>query len=92
MKPELKILTWNCNGAFRRKFAFIQSFESDIVIIQECENPEKSTDIEYKNWASNYLWIGDNKNRGLGIFAQEILKLKNLTGKLKERSISFLAV
>lgn len=58
-------------------------FDSDILIIQECEDPEKSTDLEYKKWASNYLWIGDNKNRGLGVFAKSQINITKLNWELK---------
>jgi len=63
----MKIITWNCNGAFRKKFYLLDKFNADILIIQECENPAKSVN-DYKDWANNYLWIGQNKNKGLGIF------------------------
>ena len=71
----MRIITWNCNGALRRKFHKIEQFKADIVIIQECENPEQTADKIYKKWASNFLWIGENKNKGLGIFCKDPLKL-----------------
>jgi exonuclease III len=67
----MKIITWNCNGAFRKKFHALLQFNADIIVIQECENPAESKDLEYNNWAKNYLWIGDSKNKGLAIFAKE---------------------
>ena len=74
----LQILTWNCNGAFRKKYQALDLFDADICIIQECENPETSTDEKYKSWRSNFLWIGENKNKGLGIFAKDRIKLEAL--------------
>lgn len=74
----MKIVTWNCNGAFRKKFEQLIHIDADIYIIQECEDPEKCNDQAYKNWASNYLWIGNNKNSGLGVFAKEDISLKPL--------------
>lgn len=66
----MKIITWNCNGAFRKKFHLLDSYNADILIIQECENPQLSTK-EFKNWVGeNYLWEGNNKNKGLGIFVR----------------------
>ena len=65
----MKILTWNCNGALRNKFEFLDSFGADVLVIQECEDPSKYKG-EYVNWASNYAWTGDNKNRGLGVFVK----------------------
>ena len=74
----LKLLSWNCNGALRRKFEFLQEFNADIHIIQECENPAETNNQRYKEWARNHLWIGDNKNKGLGIFAKPEVLLKPL--------------
>jgi endonuclease/exonuclease/phosphatase family metal-dependent hydrolase len=74
----LKIVTWNCNGAFRKKYDAISEYNADIYVIQECENPMESVDKTYKNWAKNYLWIGDNKNKGLAVFANSLIQLDNL--------------
>lgn len=74
----MRIITWNCNGALRRKFDRLVELEADVFIIQECENPETTLDKKYKDWAKNCLWIGDNKNRGLGIFTSEKVSIKKL--------------
>ena len=73
----MRIINWNCNGAFRKKFKQLEQFEADIIVIQECEDPESSNDKIYKEWAKNFIWIGDNKNKGLGIFCTESLKISN---------------
>ncbi|WP_323755665.1 endonuclease/exonuclease/phosphatase family protein [Roseivirga sp.] len=65
----MKIVTWNCNGAFRKKFEAISAIKADIYVIQECENPKECKDEKYNSWAKNYLWIGDTKNKGIGIFS-----------------------
>ena len=66
----MTIVTWNCNGAFRKKYHLFDDIIPDIFVIQECENPKTST-IEYKKWANNnYLWIGKGENKGIGIFAR----------------------
>ena len=74
----MKIVTWNCNGAFRKKFDNISDFDADIYIIQECENPAEIGHSEYLNWAGNYLWMGDTKNKGLGIFTKTDIKIEKL--------------
>ncbi|MBB6630723.1 endonuclease/exonuclease/phosphatase family protein [Clostridium algidicarnis] len=72
----MRVISWNCNGAFRKKYKAIQELNSDIYIIQECENPAMTKDDEYKKFASNYLWVG-YKNKGLAIFAKDTISLKD---------------
>ncbi|MDT7827045.1 endonuclease/exonuclease/phosphatase family protein [Pricia sp. S334] len=74
----MKILTWNCNGALRNKFEHLSSFKADIHVIQECENPVEIKHDKYRKWAENHCWIGDSKNRGIGIFADKSIKLDKL--------------
>lgn len=78
MYKKLNILTWNCGGALRKKYDSISKLDTDIYIVQECEDPEGTSDKHYKEWAKNYLWTGDNKHKGLGIFAKENVKIENL--------------
>lgn len=65
----MRIVTWNCNGALRRKFHHLDQFAADVVVVQECEDPAQS-DSEYMKWAGVYVWRGKNKNKGIGVFAR----------------------
>ena len=76
-KPNMKILTWNCNGAFRKKFYLLDRFEADVFVIQECEDPSHISG-DYADWTKNYLWVGKNKNKGLGVFSKLEFPLKDL--------------
>lgn len=59
----MKITTWNCNGALRKKFGALEKLQSDIYLVQECENPVLTKNSKYQEWSNNHLWIGDNKNK-----------------------------
>jgi hypothetical protein len=37
----MKIITWNCNMAFRKKADLILAHKPDILIVPECEHPDK---------------------------------------------------
>ena len=81
----MRIVTWNCNGALRKKTAPLDELEADVLVVQECEDPKMST-AAYKEWAGCYLWQGVNKNKGVGIFARNGHVLKELDWS-GERSI-----
>ena len=67
----MKIVSWNACMRFRDKCIDISEFDADIYVIPECEDPAKSQSKKYKEFATNYLWIGNDKNKGLGIFAKD---------------------
>jgi endonuclease/exonuclease/phosphatase family metal-dependent hydrolase len=76
----LKIVTWNCSGAFRKKFSYLKEYDADIYIIQECENPKAllRASEEYYQFALNSIWAGNNKNKGLGIFVKNNVSIEKL--------------
>jgi len=58
----MKIITWNCNLNFSKKFENLEAFDSDIIIIQECERLK--TDF-FPN--HNFFWTGRIESKGLGV-------------------------
>jgi exodeoxyribonuclease-3 len=65
----MKLITWNCQGAYRKKADAILKWQPDILVVQECERPDKlvfnSTTIQ----PNDVYWHGDNVHKGLGIFS-----------------------
>lgn len=60
--------------AFRKKADFILTLKPDILIIPECEHPDKlifSTDTLKP---TQTLWFGKNRNKGLAIFSYSNFK------------------
>lgn len=74
----MRIVSWNCNGAFRKKSHLLKELNADVLVIQECEDPAHSQDLHYKHWATNYLWTGGSRHKGLGVFAAPDVRLEPL--------------
>ncbi|NLY75525.1 MAG: endonuclease/exonuclease/phosphatase family protein [Firmicutes bacterium] len=73
----MKIVTWNCNMAFRKKWIKInEAFDPDIMVIQECEAPDKLGSTIGSQY--EILWIGDNSNKGLAVISKNHIKAKQL--------------
>ncbi len=73
----MRLVTWNCNGGFRRKFEQLDALDADILVIQECEDPAQST-AEYRAWAGAHAWVGYGKNKGIGIFPRRGQSIERL--------------
>ena len=55
--------------AFRKKAHFILKHEPDILIVQECEHPDKLLFAAGTSKPTAMLWYGNNQNKGMGIFS-----------------------
>ena len=77
----MKIVSWNCRGAFRDKYTKVAKYDADIYVISEAENPEKYADNreygEYLNYISDYNWLGDEEDKGILIFSKNNIKVEN---------------
>ena len=65
----MKIIGWNCNGAFRKKYDEIMVSKPDILIVSECENPQRLKMENLNPQPKDFKWFGDNPNKGIGIFS-----------------------
>ena len=74
----MRIITWNCNMAFRRKAGHILGLRPDIVVVPECECIDKLKFPTETKKPTSILWFGKNVNKGLGIFSYGDTKLKLL--------------
>jgi exonuclease III len=58
----MKIISWNCNLNFAKKYEHVESLDADVLIIQECENLKE----DYFS-GRKFFWTGRIQNKGLGI-------------------------
>lgn len=65
----MKIITWNCNMAFRNKAGFILAHKPDILIVPECEHPDKLLFPTDTPKPTDIVWFGKNPNKGLAVFS-----------------------
>lgn len=72
----MKIISWNCNGAFRRKYPLLEADKADIWVVQECESPEYLKSREIPLPTEDIVWCGKRSCKGLGIFAFNGYKLQ----------------
>ena len=72
----MKLITWNCQGAFRKKADQILSHRPDILVIQECEHPKKLVFSSTTQQPNDIVWIGDNQHKGIGVFSYNNFKFQ----------------
>jgi exodeoxyribonuclease-3 len=65
----MRLISWNCQGAFRKKAAYILRQKPDILVVQECECAEKLVfPSNVKKPLASY-WYGTNPHKGMGLFS-----------------------
>lgn len=64
----MKIISWNCNGAFRKKFKFLFEYHPDVLVVSESESPHFLKEHCEGIPCSSHVWDGDRVFCGLSIF------------------------
>ena len=65
----MRLISWNCQGAFRKKADYILRQKPDLLIVQECESIEKLAFEATKLKPTASYWYGSNPHKGVGIFS-----------------------
>ncbi|RYY94543.1 MAG: endonuclease/exonuclease/phosphatase family protein [Chitinophagaceae bacterium] len=74
----MKVIAWNCNMAFRKKAPAILAHAPDILVVPECEHPDKLLFAAGVPRPTDSLWFGDNLNKGLGVFSYSGYRFRTL--------------
>jgi exodeoxyribonuclease III len=72
----MRLVIWNCNMAFDRKFEALVKLRPDIAIVSECANPDILKLKAPRFTPTDCVWVGENKHKGLSIFAFNGFKLE----------------
>ena len=77
----MRIISWNCQGGYRKKIDNILEIKPDIVVIQECENLERLRAFCKEKIPLKSFWFGGfYPHRGVGVFFYkdyQILSMEN---------------
>ncbi|NPV54927.1 MAG: endonuclease/exonuclease/phosphatase family protein [Firmicutes bacterium] len=71
----MRVITWNCNRAFRKKSKRIVDLNPHIVVVPECENPGMTRDGDWISDFDGWRWFGDNNHQGVGVFVRRKVKI-----------------
>ncbi|CAN5490986.1 endonuclease/exonuclease/phosphatase family protein [soil metagenome] len=72
----MRIVTWNCRGAFARKSEALFALKADLAIIQECSKKDSEA---LQLAGHNNLWFGpEDAKKGIAIFYEVLWKLSLL--------------
>lgn len=66
---EMKLVSWNCQGGFRNKANAILQKRPDILVVQECESPEKLKFNDSTPQPNQLYWHGEHVHKGLAVFS-----------------------
>jgi exonuclease III len=76
----MRIITWNCQGAFRRKADIILSHKPDILVVQECEQLYDLSFHTSDHPIKFHHWHGDSKHKGIAIYSFSDYTIELLSG------------
>ena len=74
----MRIIEWNCQGAFRLKNKEVFELRPDILIVPECEREEKLEFGKLTPKPNDFLWYGDTGKKGIAIFSFSDYKFRQL--------------
>ena len=65
----MRLVAWNCCMALHRKYAALMALAPDIAVVSECAEPGRLCHKAPGFRPGDAVWVGDNPNKGLGVFA-----------------------
>jgi exodeoxyribonuclease III len=75
----MRLISWNCQGAFRKKADLILALHPDVLVIQECEHPDKYIYNPTNKKSDSQYWYGDSRHKGIYISSFNDCKIELLS-------------
>lgn len=66
---HMRIVTWNCKGAFHRKHDFTAGLHPDVLVVPECEKLSAITHQLGSRPVQSFEWFGINPRKGLAVLS-----------------------
>ncbi len=63
----MRLITWNCKGAFHRKHEFASAMHPDILVVPECEQLLGIQQPLESRAVRSFEWFGTNSRKGLAV-------------------------
>ncbi|GGL43155.1 endonuclease/exonuclease/phosphatase family protein [Halarchaeum grantii] len=81
----VRLATWNCNMAFRKKQDAILAWDPDVLVVPECEDPERVGEwSEFTDWR----WTGEDEHKGLAVFTRNDVTIDGVaSGQTESRHV-----
>jgi exonuclease III len=65
----MRLVTWNCKGAFARKHAVVAALRPDVLIVPECERLLGIPEAPGVPPVTSFQWFGAHPNKGLAVLS-----------------------
>src|SRR4029079_10853120 len=72
----MRLIAWNCKGAFRRKHAVIAALEPDVLVIPEAARLDTIDDVIGCPAVRSLEWVGDKPAKGLAVLSYGAYSLR----------------
>ena len=65
----MRLISWNCKGAFHKKLACAVDLSPDILVVPECEKLAALPQSIQASAIRSYQWFGSNPRKGLAVLS-----------------------
>lgn len=65
----MRLISWNCKGAFHRKHHLVGALNPDVMIVPECKQMNGLPEELGARPTSSFHWFGDNPRKGLAVMS-----------------------